>query len=132
MQVKLNSKGFKFMPSAYRTGRACSWIGTAITDDGIEGALAFNDLSQNYVQFTSPNESIQLDNAQVIAAITEHQNYLLTGKKPKGRPLLHGERVHPHQIMLTLTQASDIKDIGDGNLSEGVRRLLANFTNPLQ
>ena len=115
------------MPSSNRVGLACTWLGTVTDDEGTEGALAFNLLTQNYVQFINPRKSVTLDNALVIACISAVQEEALTGKRPQGRPLMHGERLHAYQVMLSLGQVSDLRDIGEGNLSLGIRMVLASF-----
>ena len=45
-------------------------------------------------------------------------------KKPSGRPPLFGVPVKNHPIAMTPVMAAYLKDLGEGNRSEGVRRLV--------
>lgn len=56
------------------------------------------------------------------------RNYNPKGGRP---PLPKAERKIPRSIYLTPAQWEVLRRIGDGNLSEGVRRLLGLADNPL-
>ena len=45
-------------------------------------------------------------------------------KRPLGRPVTATEPRKPRQVMLSDTEAATARRLGDGNLSEGVRKAL--------
>ena len=48
-------------------------------------------------------------------------------KRPPGRPRIHAERMRDYRVTLDKATADKAREIGDGSISEGIRRAVNAF-----
>lgn len=98
------------------------WLGT-VDADGLRGALMLGPTGRYFlVVGEAPHP---LDTDAVLQAIERAAADMAPQpKRPRGAPSLHGERMAQYGVTLTSAQAEHARQLGEGNLAAGIRRLI--------
>lgn len=131
MRIKLTDKITTYAPQGLRAmfPNGCQWLGTVVVDDGRRGALMLS-LSGQYIMVQSYKRTTVLVAERVAEALAE----AMTREAPKprqpggpvGRPPEHGERMLQRMVSLTPAMVTEAQRIGQGNISAGVRAMVAD------
>lgn len=127
MHVKLTDKITTYAPQSLRQRfhPRCQWLGTVVVNDGRRGALMLSP-EGCYVMVRSYNRTTELVAEQVAQAIAEALSAQPPPqKRPPGRPA-PVEPLIPFGSKLPAAMLAHARKVGGGNLSAGIRAIVAD------
>lgn len=98
------------------------WLGT-VDANGMHGALMLGPTGRYFLVIGEAAHPLDTD--AVLQAIEQAAADMVPQpRRPRGAPTLHGERMAQYSVNLTPTQEACASELGAGNLSAGIRRLI--------
>lgn len=114
MKIDTAARGYRYMSrSEQASARNIEWLGT-VSYEGEVGALGLTE--GRYYLYSSGRRPIELETHQVLAALAHPEHINPRGRKPGAA----GPQ-KPHSVTMDLQTKARAVELGEGNLSLGVR-----------
>jgi hypothetical protein len=115
MKVDTSARGYRYMSRHEQAAdKTTEWVGV-VEYQGEVGALGFT--AGRYFLYSSGRRPIELEIAEVRAAMARPEHINPRGRKPGANG-----PVKPHSVTMDSKTKETAQEIGEGNLSLGIRR----------